>query len=274
MDSVTAFTPTIDVHVPVKNIVDDLTKVRGSHSFQFGVNYRQVDNLRESNEQNFFGQIPMSSGPTIPALQTRAAAWTRQPSVTQRSTLVSPRAMTSPSFPGRVDSPSHSQLRGEQEPEPDPARRTGSAHFRDHEYEVYAQDQWRMASNFTFTYGLRYSILQPPFETTGTQVAPTISLNNWFNQRSIAAYQGQVYNPTIGFALDGQANGKQPYWGYDYKTLPHALPLPIPPRARAAWPGSSGADRAKPQFAPATASISITSGKALLTPSIATARSA
>jgi len=38
MDSITAFTPTINTHVPVKNIVDDLTKVVGRHSFQVGVN--------------------------------------------------------------------------------------------------------------------------------------------------------------------------------------------------------------------------------------------
>ena len=54
MDDVTGFTPTLNTHVPVKNIVDDLTKVVGNHSFQFGLNYRQVDNLRESNAQNFF----------------------------------------------------------------------------------------------------------------------------------------------------------------------------------------------------------------------------
>ena len=54
MDDINAFTPTINTHVPVKNIVDDLTKVIGTHSLQFGINYRQVDNLRESNAQNFF----------------------------------------------------------------------------------------------------------------------------------------------------------------------------------------------------------------------------
>ena len=56
-------------------------------------------------------------------------------------------------------------------------------HFRDHEYEFYGQDQWRIKPNLTFTYGLRYSILQPPYETTGTQVAPTVSLHDWFTQR-------------------------------------------------------------------------------------------
>ncbi len=54
MDNINAFTPTINTHVPVKNIVDDVTKVRGSHTFQFGGNYREIDNLRESDAQNFF----------------------------------------------------------------------------------------------------------------------------------------------------------------------------------------------------------------------------
>ena len=53
------------------------------------------------------------------------------------------------------------------------------------------------------TYGLRYSLLQPPYETTGTQVAPSISLDNFFNQRAAAMSRGQTYNPTISFGLSG-----------------------------------------------------------------------
>ena len=55
-------------------------------------------------------------------------------------------------------------------------------HFRTYESEFYAQDKWQVTRNLTITYGLRYTLLQPPYETTGTQVAPTISLNNWFKR--------------------------------------------------------------------------------------------
>ncbi len=92
-----------------------------------------------------------------------------------------------------------------------------------------------MKPNFTFTYGLRYSILQPPYETTGTQVSPTLSLNDWFNQRSIAAANGQVYDPAIGFGLSGQANGKPPYWGYDYKDFAPRLAFAYSPKAEGGW---------------------------------------
>jgi len=40
----------------------------------------------------------------------------------------------------------------------------------------YAQDAWHLQPNLTVTAGLRYTILQPPYETTGTQAAPATSL--------------------------------------------------------------------------------------------------
>ena len=43
------------------------------------------------------------------------------------------------------------------------------------EGEFYVQDTWRVTPNLTLTGGLRYSLLQPPFERTGEQAQPTIS---------------------------------------------------------------------------------------------------
>ncbi len=110
-------------------------------------------------------------------------------------------------------------------------------HFRANEVEFYGQDQWRIKPNLTITYGLRYTLLQPPYETTGTQVAPTISLHDWFLQRGKAADAGQVYNPTIGLGLSGQANGKQPYWGWDRNDFAPRLAVAFSPQ------GDSGLSR-------------------------------
>ena len=106
-------------------------------------------------------------------------------------------------------------------------------HFRDHEYEFYAQDQWRIKPNFTFTYGLRYSILQPPFETTGTQVAPTISLHDWFNQRGIGCVA------RTGLRTAGRLWTRRPgereatLLGYDYKDFAPRLAFAYSPKAEA-----------------------------------------
>jgi Carboxypeptidase regulatory-like domain len=218
MDDINAFTPTINTHVPVKNIVDDITKVVGRHSVQFGVNYRQVDNLRESDAQNFFQGVTN-------------VYWLNNSGISNTGSSLDPAAFGYPAvdsgFSASYDFAMAAlvglipQVNANYELTKNlnviPEGQLVPRHFRDHEYEFYAQDQWRIKPNFTFTYGLRYSILQPPFETTGTQVAPTISLHDWFNQRGMAAAQGQVYEPLVSFGLDGQANGKQPYWGYDYK---------------------------------------------------------
>ena len=51
-------------------------------------------------------------------------------------------------------------------------------HYAANEFEFYIQDSWRVKKNLTVNYGLRYSLLSPPWETTGTQVAPTFSLES------------------------------------------------------------------------------------------------
>ncbi|MGB8729718.1 MAG: carboxypeptidase-like regulatory domain-containing protein [Candidatus Sulfotelmatobacter sp.] len=232
MDNINAFTPTINTHVPVKNIVDDFTKVRGSHTLQFGGNYRQIDNLRESNAQNFFqGQTNVY--------------WLNVAAIANTGSSLDPGAFgyapVDSSFGANYDFAMAAlaglvtQVNANYELNKSlnviPQGQSVPRHFRNHEYEFYGQDQYRVKPNFTVTYGVRYTILQPPYETTGTQVSPTISLHDWFNQRGLAASQGQVYNPLIGFQLSGQANGKAPYWSYDYKDVAPRLAFAFSPKA-------------------------------------------
>jgi hypothetical protein len=42
--------------------------------------------------------------------------------------------------------------------------------YRWNEYELYAQDTWKALKDLSITSGLRYSYLQVPAETSGTQV--------------------------------------------------------------------------------------------------------
>ena len=92
-------------------------------------------------------------------------------------------------------------------------------HFKANELEFYGQDVWRATSNLTLTLGLRYTLLQPPYETDGNQVSPSPGLGDFFNQRASAMSQGQTYAAPITFNLSGKANGQQPYWNWDYKDI-------------------------------------------------------
>jgi hypothetical protein len=102
-------------------------------------------------------------------------------------------------------------------------------HFRSWEYEWYAQDVWHATKNLTVTAGLRYTILEPPYETNGNQAQPNISLNDFVNTRARLMAQGLSSAPAFGFDLSGQANGKAPYWPYDYKDLGPRLAIAYSP---------------------------------------------
>ena len=64
-------------------------------------------------------------------------------------------------------------------------------HWADNAYEFYLQDSFRIKPNLTLNFGVRYSLETPPWETTGTQVAPNIDMGKWFNDRAKGMLQGQ-----------------------------------------------------------------------------------
>jgi hypothetical protein len=101
-------------------------------------------------------------------------------------------------------------------------------------YNVYWSDSWHMKPSFTLTYGLGWTLEMPPTEKFGKQIelvddaGQQLDLMAYLNARKAAALQGQVYNPTVGFALVGNTGGGQkypyrPYYGS------------FSPRIAAAW---------------------------------------
>jgi hypothetical protein len=84
-------------------------------------------------------------------------------------------------------------------------------------YNVYWSDTWRMKRTFTLTYGLGWTLEMPPTEASGKQVelvdagGQQIDVESYLNQRKNAALLGQVYNPTVGFALVGNTGAGQKY---------------------------------------------------------------
>ena len=84
-------------------------------------------------------------------------------------------------------------------------------------YNVYWSDSWHMKPTFTLTYGLGYTIEMPPTEAQGKQVevvdagGQLLDLEAYLNQRKMAALQGQVYNPKVGYALVGNTGSGRKY---------------------------------------------------------------
>jgi hypothetical protein len=218
-------TPTINVQVPLHNFVDDLSWTKGKHSLQFGTNLRIINNLRRSNAQSF---ITGSSNPTWLAAGGLSGTGTSlDPGAPQFAYLGFPEV--SGSFTASYDLAATALTGMVPEVVADyqetqnftllPEGAMVPRHFRAHEAEWYAQDAWRVKPNLTLTFGLRYSLLQPPYETTGTQVAPNPGISQWFRNRYIGMAEGQSIQPLLSFGLSGQANGKPPIWNWDYKNF-------------------------------------------------------
>jgi hypothetical protein len=204
--------------VAVHNLVDDVTWIKGKHTFQFGGNWRLIHNNTLSNNVSF-------------ASATTGAANISQAAIANTGQSFDPAAFgysaVSSGFSSSYDNAitaiagllSTINVNNNYKVSADgaraalvPAAALISRNFKANEGEWYAQDAFRMKPNLTITVGVRYSLLQTPYEVNGQQVAPTIDLHQWFENRAIAAKQGLGNQPPISFAPSGQGRGGQPYW--------------------------------------------------------------
>jgi hypothetical protein len=135
-------------------------------------------------------------------------------------------------FVSEADASYNYQKDGSVQPQGAPVAR----HYAQNRFEMYAQDAWKATPTLTLTFGLRYSLFSPPWETNGLQVTPSPNLGSWFNQRASNMLSGIPSNadPPISFYLAGPANGGKPgYYKWDYKDFA--------PRFAFAWaPSKSG----------------------------------
>lgn len=100
-------------------------------------------------------------------------------------------------------------------------------------YEFYGQDTWRIKPNLTLTYGLRWSLFPPPWETNGLQTAPTFGLGTQFaknvaNMENGIGYGGE--NP-IEFNLGGPVNHGPGFYNLEKTDFSPRLSIAYSPRA-------------------------------------------
>jgi hypothetical protein len=216
-----AVTRSQNYQTPVHNFVDDLSWIKGRHTFQFGTNVRLIRNPRESSITSFSDGVTNASGLDTAGLANKPGSPLNPSNHAFPDVLKSfdnsydyP-LMTLMGIVSEVDATYNFDKNGNALPLNSPVKRRWGAD----EYEFYFQDVYKVKSNFTFTYGLRYSLFSPPWETNGTQVSPTISLGQWFQTRGQDMLAGIPSNedPEITFNLAGPANGKKGYYNWDYK---------------------------------------------------------
>ena len=216
--------------IPVHNVTDDFIWTKGKHTLQFGGNWRFITYNKFTTE-NSFSDAQTNTG----FLPTTGYA--------NRGTSFDPAAFgfpaVDPSFGNGYNFPMTALAGIITEVDATYLRdKTGTSipegtlinrQFRSHELETYLQDAWRIKPNVTFTYGVRYSLLEPPYETHGNQTSPDISLHDFFGTRLQDMTQGISYSPVFQIGTGGISGNRQPFWDWDYKDIAPRVSLAYSP---------------------------------------------
>ena len=217
---------------PTQNFVNDLSWFKGRHTMKAGTNIRftrvpknrfQSSYLSASVNPSWVAGIgrrnmPGSSFCTVPGCNLPAVATGFQ-------------AGYADAWLNILGVLSQANLRANYNPDGTP-QAPGTPVAREiasDEYEWYIQDAWQLRPNLTITAGVRYSLYSPPYEVNGFQVAPTVSMGQWFDQRVENMNNGIPSNasPLVQFDLAGPKHNKPGFYAWDKNNFA--------PRVAVAW---------------------------------------
>lgn len=245
IDNLIPFTRSTIFFVPVHQLSDNLNWTRKNHTFQFGTDLFLIRNNHFSYANSFSdvrtnavylntGGIAGTSSPLDPFNNGFPAVDSNfGPNYDSATTMVMG------IFPEGDGHYNFARSGGAL-----PQGQGINRRYAVNNYEFFGQDTWRIKSNLTITYGLRWILEAPPYETNGYQVAPCVqaasggctnqNAADWFNRSAQLAASGQPTNNAgeLAFVLGGSANNGPGLWNWDRKNFS--------PRVAVAWAPNTG----------------------------------
>jgi hypothetical protein len=202
-----SYARTLNRTTPVHNFVDDVSWVRGTHTFGLGGNVRLITNSRLSFGPSFDQAVINPSFYNQSGNVLLQGFEDFQSGNDLRDALASVIGRYS-QYNANLVYDASGQLQSVGTP--------SDRSFATQEYEGYVQDSWRLRPNFTLNYGIRWSTSTPVYETSGLQVVPNVNLTDYFNQRVASSNAGVPFTDPITFVLGGKANNAAGYYEQDW----------------------------------------------------------
>jgi hypothetical protein len=248
LDSLVPFTRSLTRFTPVNQFSDNLNWTHGNHNLQFGTDLFIIRNDSSSTDNSF---SDMQTNPVY--LNTGGIANTSSPLDPGNNGFPAVDGNFGPNYDSAIAIAMGIFAEGDGIYN---FNRNGSAfaqgapisrRFAINDYEFYGQDSWHVTPRLTLTYGLRWILEAPPYETNGYQVAPCVeaagggctnqNVADWFNQTRNLMNQGQPANNAgeISFRLGGPVNHGPGLWNWDHKDFS--------PRIAVAWAPDTGDGR-------------------------------
>jgi len=241
---------------PVHNLVDTLTWMKGSHSFQFGGNILLI-RRHDSNYGNsysdaltnsdwlFSGGFANKNSPLDPtdgcAYSSAATSWPNcgyGPKIAGdfNNGYDFPMAAMM-GIASEVDAVYNYHIDSLTTTSPITQGNPVVRHWSTDTYNLFFQDTWHARRSLSITYGLNYQLMLPITETAGQQVTPSVNMGDWFNQRATNMSQGIPDNQIapISFSPSGSYYGRTGLYSAQKKNFAPRLGLAWTPHPSGEW---------------------------------------
>jgi hypothetical protein len=230
----TAQTGTTQLHVPVNNITDTLSWNKGAHTLAIGGNWRGITNFHSGNGGSFAGgstNYQYANAGDLPKPADMSSGFTNSWQLAWADLMGVVPGVSQP-YNYSITSPTAATALPEGAPV--------SRNFHSNEWEGYVQDTWHARPSLSVTYGVRYTLLETPYETHGQQISYTTDMDAYYMKRESEAQQGQVYEPNLYLTPSGKANHQPGFWPEHKNDFAPRLGIVWAPDARTSIRASAG----------------------------------